>query len=96
VRALRWQYLFPAQTRPRYGPVLAATLLGQFFNNVLPARAGEAARVIALNRSSGTAATEVVATVVHLVNSGTVRLVGNFRGARFDLDGSTAGAARAA
>jgi glycosyltransferase 2 family protein len=64
VRALRWQYLFPAQTRPPYRPVLAATLLGQFFNNVLPARAGEAARVIALNRSSGTAATEVVATVV--------------------------------
>jgi len=29
---------------------------------------------------------EVVATVVHLVNSGMVRLCGNFRGARFDLD----------
>jgi hypothetical protein len=28
---------------------------------------------------------EVVATVVHLVNSGQVRLCGNFRGARFDL-----------
>jgi hypothetical protein len=29
---------------------------------------------------------EVVATVVHLVNSGMVQLCGNFRGARFDLD----------
>ena len=29
---------------------------------------------------------EVVATVVFLVNSGSVRLCGNFRGARFDLD----------
>ena len=28
---------------------------------------------------------EVIATVVHLVNSGTVRLRGIFRGARFDL-----------
>ena len=28
---------------------------------------------------------EVIATVVHLVNSGTVRLCGNFRGARIDL-----------
>jgi len=28
---------------------------------------------------------EVIATVVHLVNSGAVRLCGNFRGARFDL-----------
>jgi hypothetical protein len=28
---------------------------------------------------------ELIATVVHLVNSGTVRLCGNFAGARFDL-----------
>lgn len=28
---------------------------------------------------------EIVATVVHLVNSGAVRLCGTFRGARFDL-----------
>ena len=27
---------------------------------------------------------ELIATVVHLVNSGTVTLGGNFRGARFD------------
>jgi hypothetical protein len=32
---------------------------------------------------------EVVATVVHLVNSGAVRLCGNFRGARFDLTPTT-------
>ena len=30
---------------------------------------------------------EVVATVVYLVNSGRVRLCGNFAGARFDLCG---------
>jgi hypothetical protein len=28
---------------------------------------------------------EVIATVVHMVNSGMVRLCGNFAGARFDL-----------
>ena len=28
---------------------------------------------------------EVIATVVHLVNSGRVRLCGNFKDARFDL-----------
>jgi len=42
---------------------------------------------------------EVVATVVHLVNSGAVRLIGNFRDARFDLDDlddRVVGAARAA
>jgi uncharacterized protein (TIRG00374 family) len=64
LRALRWQYLFPAATRPPFRPVLSATILGQFFNNVLPARAGEAARVIALNRSAGTSRAETVATVV--------------------------------
>lgn len=36
---------------------------------------------------------EVVATVVHLVNSGAVRLCGTFRGARFDLTGVGAPAA---
>jgi hypothetical protein len=40
--------------------------------------------------------TEVVATIVYLVNSGAVRLGGNFRGARFDLGGPGADAARAA
>jgi hypothetical protein len=29
---------------------------------------------------------EVIATVVHLVNSGKVTLCGNFRGAHFDCD----------
>ena len=64
LRALRWQFLFAAATRPPYRPVLSATILGQFFNNVLPARAGEAARVIALNRSARTSRAEIVATVV--------------------------------
>jgi hypothetical protein len=33
---------------------------------------------------------ELIATVVHLVNSGIVRLCGNFRGARFVLDDALA------
>jgi hypothetical protein len=41
--------------------------------------------VKAVSQSAATD-TEVVATVVHLVNSGLVQLCGNFRGARFDLD----------
>ena len=28
---------------------------------------------------------DVIATVVHMVNSGAVRLCGNFKGSRFDL-----------
>jgi len=42
--------------------------------------------VTTLSKSALTEA-EVIATVVHLVNSGAVRLCGNFRGARFALDG---------
>ena len=34
---------------------------------------------------------EVIATVVYLVNSGRVRLCGNFKGARFDLRGLVGG-----
>lgn len=64
IRALRWQYLFPRATRPAFGPALEATLLGQAFNNVLPARAGEAARVVALNRRAATSLVEATATVV--------------------------------
>jgi len=35
---------------------------------------------------------EVIATVVYLVNSGTVRLCGNFKGTRFDLESVAAAA----
>lgn len=64
LRALRWRFLFPEATRPPYRPVVNATILGQLFNNVLPARAGEAARVIALNQSTRTSRAEIAATVV--------------------------------
>jgi hypothetical protein len=54
--------------------------------------------VTAVSESARTEA-EVIATVVHLVNSGMVRLCGNFAGARFDLGAlrrECAAAARAA
>lgn len=40
--------------------------------------------VTAISRSAGSE-TEVIATVVSLVNSGQATLCGTFRGARFDL-----------
>jgi uncharacterized protein (TIRG00374 family) len=64
LKALRWRYLFTRKTRPPTRPVVAALLIGYFFNNVLPARAGEAARVLALNRRAGTSLAETGATVV--------------------------------
>ena len=64
LRAVRWQSLFAPGRRPPLGATTRALLVGYFFNNVLPARAGEAARVVALHRSSGTSRAELAATVV--------------------------------
>jgi uncharacterized protein (TIRG00374 family) len=64
IRALRWRLLFAPRSRPPYGPVLSATVLGMFFNNVLPVRAGEVARVIALHQTAGTSRAEAAVTVV--------------------------------
>ena len=63
VRALRWQLLFQRETRPPYGATAASTIVGLAVNSLLPFRAGEAARVIALNRSAGTSPVESAATV---------------------------------
>jgi hypothetical protein len=64
LKAVRWRYLFARETRPATRPVVAALLIGYFFNSVLPARAGEAARVLALRRHAGTSLAEAGATVV--------------------------------
>ena len=64
LRAVRWRFLFAPETRPSLRAVTSALLVGYFFNNVLPARAGEAARVVALHRSSATSRAELAATVV--------------------------------
>jgi hypothetical protein len=64
MRAMRWRSLFAPPRRPGRGPVIAATLIGYLLNNILPARAGEAARVVALTQRTGTPAAEIVGTVV--------------------------------
>lgn len=64
LRVYRWQFLFSRETRPPFGPLASAMLIGQLFNNVLPARAGEAARIVTLNQSSGTSRAETAGTVL--------------------------------
>jgi uncharacterized protein (TIRG00374 family) len=64
LRAVRWRSLFAPDRRPPLTTTASALLVGYFFNNVLPARAGEAARVVALNRTAGTPRAELAATVV--------------------------------
>ena len=63
VRALRWQLLFGRETRPTFGAALASSLVGLAVNSMLPFRAGEAARVYALNRRARTSPAEAVATI---------------------------------
>jgi uncharacterized protein (TIRG00374 family) len=63
-KAARWRASFPPEARPPLGPVTEALVLGYFFNNVLPARAGEAVRVIALHRRTDTSRARSTATVV--------------------------------
>jgi uncharacterized protein (TIRG00374 family) len=64
IRALRWRYLFARETRPATRAVLRALLIGYFFNSIFPARAGEAARVLALKPRAGSSRAETAATVV--------------------------------
>ncbi|HUB76139.1 MAG TPA: lysylphosphatidylglycerol synthase transmembrane domain-containing protein [Solirubrobacteraceae bacterium] len=64
MRAMRWRSLFAHDRRPRRGPVIEAMLVGYLFNNVMPARAGEVARVASLTRNSSTPAAEIVGTVI--------------------------------
>jgi uncharacterized protein (TIRG00374 family) len=64
LRAFRWQIVFKPDRRPPYGPTLKASIVGYLFNNILPARAGEAARIVALNEYAGTSRAEATATVI--------------------------------
>jgi uncharacterized protein (TIRG00374 family) len=64
MRAMRWRSLFAHARRPRRGPVIEAMLVGYLFNNIMPARAGEVARVASLTRNSATPPAEIVGTVV--------------------------------
>jgi glycosyltransferase 2 family protein len=64
LRALRWRALFEPHSRPPVGPTVRATLIGLMFNWVLPLRAGEAARVLALAKETRASRVEVLATAV--------------------------------
>jgi uncharacterized protein (TIRG00374 family) len=64
IRVIRWRYLFSVGTRPPARPALRALLLGELFNAVLPMRAGELARVIAVHREARTSRSEALGTVV--------------------------------
>ncbi len=63
LRAIRWRMLFSPAYRPPTRVVTGALLIGYLFNTILPARAGEAARVVILKQQVGTPRFETVGTV---------------------------------
>ena len=64
LRIVRWWVLFDESSRPPLSAVSHAALVGYFFNNILPARAGEAARIFALYGKARTPRAEAIGTVV--------------------------------
>jgi uncharacterized membrane protein YbhN (UPF0104 family) len=64
LRALRWRLLFPPPTRPPLAPITLAMLVGNLFGNIIPIRAGEAARVVVLHRETGGSRAEAAGTLV--------------------------------
>ena len=64
LRSERWRHLFVPSERPGRAPVFWAMNIGYLFNNILPARAGEVARVLALSRETGLARTHGLVTIV--------------------------------
>jgi uncharacterized protein (TIRG00374 family) len=64
LRALRWRVLFTAESRPPLDAITSSLLIGYLFNSILPARAGEAARIVALNQRAAVSRSEALATVV--------------------------------
>jgi len=63
LRAVRWRLLLSPPYRPSLRIVTGALLIGYLFNTILPARAGEGARVIILKQRAGTPRFETVGTV---------------------------------
>jgi glycosyltransferase 2 family protein len=63
-RTMRWRSLFAPGRRPPPGPTGDAMMVGYFYNNILPARAGEAVRVVVLTQRSAAPPVEIVGTVV--------------------------------
>jgi uncharacterized protein (TIRG00374 family) len=64
LRAVRWRLLFPREHRPSTVAVTSALLVGYLFNSILPARAGEAIRVVFLRESAGTPKFVALGTVM--------------------------------
>jgi uncharacterized protein (TIRG00374 family) len=62
-RGLRWRALFSPARRPPRGTTMNAMMIGYLYNNILPSRAGEAARIYVLRQRSCSPPVEITGTV---------------------------------
>jgi glycosyltransferase 2 family protein len=63
LRAIRWRILLSPPYRPSTRVVTGTLVICYFFNTILPARAGEAARVVLLKQRAGTPRFEAAGTI---------------------------------
>jgi glycosyltransferase 2 family protein len=64
LRAVRWRLLIAREHRPSTAAVTSALVVGYLFNSILPARAGEAIRVVVLRQRAGTPKFVALGTVI--------------------------------
>jgi uncharacterized protein (TIRG00374 family) len=64
LRAVRWRLLISPEHRPSTAAVTSALVVGYLFNSILPARAGEAIRVVFLRQRAGTPKFVALGTVI--------------------------------
>lgn len=64
LRAIRWRLLISPEHRPSTAAVTGALVVGYLFNSILPARAGEAIRVVFLRQRAGTPKFVALGTVI--------------------------------
>jgi uncharacterized protein (TIRG00374 family) len=50
LRALRWAWIFPADTRPKVRRIFSASMIGALINNIVPGRLGDLARAGLIGR----------------------------------------------
>jgi len=63
-RAIRWRTLFDVDVRPRTGTLLRALMVSYLMNNILPARAGDIARIYLLGRRTEISKSIILATLL--------------------------------
>jgi len=63
-RTLRWQFLFPKDQRPTYRLLLGTLLVGNLYNSILPARAGDVIRIFSLAKRANISRLQTLASVL--------------------------------